>query len=266
VLLPLKANEPSFYLLGGPAGPAHGSFVARLTAEDTLHLALPALRVELISLEAQGTGSQQIRNNLRAQFPAMGKNAVLGSKQIFQPPFTFVGLSRLADRNGDGKLSSAELEDYLGLVQKVVTASTFITVVNRGRSLFELLDADRDFRLSRRELQTAWQRLAEWDRDGDGALARSEIPRQYLITLGHGRPPVEAGAEGPAALRAIRPKARPQGPLWFRKMDRNGDGDVSQAEFLGTLEQFRRLDTDGDGLISLEEARRADQELRKPRR
>jgi hypothetical protein len=49
-------------------------------------------------------------------------------------------------------------------------------------------------------------------------------------------------------------------------MDRNGDGDVSQGEFLGSSQQFRRLDSDGDGLISLDEARHADKELRKPHR
>jgi Ca2+-binding EF-hand superfamily protein len=58
---------------------------------------------------------------------------------------------------------------------------------------------------------------------------------------------------------------RSRGPLWFRKMDRNADGDVSQTEFLGTMEQFRRLDADGDGLIDANEADRADQGLRKRR-
>jgi hypothetical protein len=46
-------------------------------------------------------------------------------------------------------------------------------------------------------------------------------------------------------------------------MDRNGDGELSPREFLGTSEEFRRLDTDGDGLISLAEALRADAVLRK---
>jgi hypothetical protein len=46
-------------------------------------------------------------------------------------------------------------------------------------------------------------------------------------------------------------------------MDRNGDGDVSTREFLGTAEEFKRLDLDGDGLISLEEAIKADEMLRK---
>ena len=45
-----------------------------------------------------------------------------------------------------------------------------------------------------------------------------------------------------------------RGPAWFRKMDRNKDGDVSRREFLGTPEEFKKIDTDGDGLISAAEA------------
>jgi hypothetical protein len=41
-------------------------------------------------------------------------------------------------------------------------------------------------------------------------------------------------------------------------MDRNGDGDVSKREWLGSMEDFKKIDTDGDGLISVEEAEKAD--------
>ena len=51
--------------------------------------------------------------------------------------------------------------------------------------------------------------------------------------------------------------------MWFQKMDRNRDGDVSRKEFLGTDEQFRAIDTDGDGLISVAEAEAFDAKTRK---
>ena len=44
------------------------------------------------------------------------------------------------------------------------------------------------------------------------------------------------------------------GPLWFRKMDRNGDGDLSPREFLGPIKDFKKFDSDKDGLIDAAEA------------
>ena len=44
------------------------------------------------------------------------------------------------------------------------------------------------------------------------------------------------------------------GPGWFRKMDRNQDGDLTWREFFGTREDFAEIDADGDGLIDLDEA------------
>ncbi len=37
-------------------------------------------------------------------------------------------------------------------------------------------------------------------------------------------------------------------------MDRNGDGDISQREFLGPPELFARLDADANGLLDAREA------------
>jgi Ca2+-binding EF-hand superfamily protein len=243
----------------GPLGDA-----VRLTPDGALFLRLPAMRLELLLLDVNAPGMRQPRDNTLGQYLGRGKEFVLDKKQIFQPPFNLVGLSRLADRDDDGRLTRQEIADYAAMADRVVTGSTFVAAANRGRSLFDLLDVNGDRRLSRRELMTAWQRLAEWDEDHDGAIARDEVPRQYLLAIGHGRPPFSARGGADAALR-FRPPSRPRGPLWFRKMDRNGDGDVSRKEFLGSAEQFRHLDRDGDGLISVEEAEAADRELRKPR-
>ena len=53
------------------------------------------------------------------------------------------------------------------------------------------------------------------------------------------------------------------GPVWFQKMDTNGDGDVSNREFLGSAEQFAKLDGDNDGLIDGQEAHKASQLFKK---
>ena len=204
------------------------------------------------------------RKELLKQFDKLaGKDGVLGEKQIYQPPFTFVALLRLADRNGDNRLSHKELADYFDVQEKFLFRTSYLTVVDRGASLFELLDADHDGRLSPRELRTAWKRLSVWDRGNTGRIARQQVPRQFQIVLSYGqsRAALPIFQPGFADLPLIRDTSR--GPLWFRKMDRNGDGDVSRNEFLGTIEQFRRIDADGDGLIDVSEAERADATLRK---
>ena len=105
--------------------------------------------------------------------------------------------------------------------------------------------------------------MAAWDANKDGALSKQELPRLLQVTLSAGPPGrgrIFFGGE-----EDLKPvvKERTAGPLWFRKADVNGDGDVSRREWLGTEEDFRRIDTDGDGLISLEEAIKADEWFRK---
>ncbi|MGH7224546.1 MAG: EF-hand domain-containing protein, partial [Gemmataceae bacterium] len=197
----------------------------------------------------------KVRQELLKQFDNLaGKDGVLAEKRIYQPPFTFVALLRLADRNGDNRLSHKELANYLDVQEKFLFRTSYLSVVDRGASLFEFLDADHDGRLSPRELGTAWKRLSVWDRDNSGRIARQQVPRQFQLVLSYGQSRANASNFAPrfADLPLIRDPSR--GPLWFRKMDRNRDGDVSQIEFLGTRAQFRRIDADGDGLIDVSEA------------
>jgi Ca2+-binding EF-hand superfamily protein len=165
-----------------------------------------------------------------------------------------------ADRDEDGRLTEQEMVVYGQLQADTAQAGLAFTAAAAGRGVLEAMDAGGDGRLSRRELATAWSRLAAFDVDGDGALDRNELPRQFRLVAAAGADaPSGEGvirrprfARGPVNVASAPPSAR--GPTWFRKMDANTDGDVSPREFLGLPEAFRRLDADGDQLISPEEA------------
>jgi Ca2+-binding EF-hand superfamily protein len=173
----------------------------------------------------------------------------------------------IIDRDGDGKLTEEELRAWVALATESAGCIPTISVADNGRALFELLDVNNDGRLTLRELRGAWARLAPYDHDGDGAISREEIPQQFQLTV------VESGVDPnvfqqqvamgqPQVAQPPQPARIERGPLWFRKMDVNGDGDVSPREFLGSLEDFKRIDTDGDGLISVEEAEAFDAMMR----
>ncbi len=226
-----------------------------------------ALRIPVAEKQlevARGARSATARQEVLKQFEALaGKDGVLDEKKIYQPPFAFVALLRLADRNNDNRLSHKELADYLDVQEKFLFRTSYLTVVDRGASLFEFIDADHDGRLSPRELRTAWKRLSPWDRTASGRIARRQVPRQFQLVVSYGQSRANLPVFGPGFADVPMLRDRSRGPLWFRKMDRNGDGDVSRSEFLGTKEQFHRIDSDGDGLIDAGEAERADGGLRK---
>jgi Ca2+-binding EF-hand superfamily protein len=210
---------------------------------------------------------EQFRQFLLEQFQILDKDKkgyLVASDFADQRGSPLSQLFPLADRDGDGKLTEKELIAYLDLQAAASGMSVVLTVGERGRGLFEFLDSNRDGHLGLRELRTAWSRLEPWDRNGDGLIDKQEIPFQVEITLGRNRPLGDAPNPAVIEVSGLPGAGRiPWGPLWFRKMDRNGDGDVSPREFLGTREDFRRIDTDGDGLIDPVEAERADAWFRK---
>jgi Ca2+-binding EF-hand superfamily protein len=178
------------------------------------------------------------------------------------------------DRDGDGKLYEGEVIAYFDqmaeLQKRARAACVTLVLANQSRGLFDAVDLDRDGRLSVREMRGAVKLLEQLDHDKKGYLVRADLPRSYQLTLKRG-PSSTGGLGGAAAIFDLYGGAgasdglpeRTDGPLWFRKMDRNRDGDVSRKEFLGSDEHFRQIDTDGDGLISAGEAERFDALMRK---
>jgi Ca2+-binding EF-hand superfamily protein len=220
---------------------------------------------------------QVVNQGLRQFFGNQFKSADQGNKgylvmQDVQQNNFFRNAFKMMDLNGDGKVTEMEMISFLDKMQqyqdKARASSASLAVADQGRGLFELLDTSKDGRLSVREMRNAVKLLDQLDHDRDGMLSRTEIPRSFQLALAVGPINNNNQLRGAVVFRAgpgmnTPSPAQRAGPVWFFKMDRNRDGDVSRREFLGTDEEFRRIDTDGDGLISLEEALKADRQFRK---
>jgi Ca2+-binding EF-hand superfamily protein len=192
-------------------------------------------------------------NYYRQQFNANANKEGYLDRKKGMATFPFNDIFDMLDRDGDGKLYRKELDAFLELQTRGAAAYSSLSVSDQGRNLFTVFDADGDDRLSIRELRTGWSRLAPLALNG--TLSREQIPRRMQVVLSPGN---DRFGRARFVGGMTRSGAKGSVPAWFRKMDRNNDGDISPREFLGSPEQFRRLDTDGDGLISAAEARRAD--------
>jgi Ca2+-binding EF-hand superfamily protein len=198
-------------------------------------------------------------------------NGYLDMNEARRTPFG--ALFKVMDADGDGKLYLKEVLAYFekqkALQDRARAACLTMSIADQGKGLFDLLDKNGDGRLSVREMREAVKLIDKLDQNGDGLLESNEIPRRYVVSARRG--PAGGGNYGLGGVVAVsyggrmnRPVPQPTaGPMWFRKMDRNRDGDVSRREFLGSDELFKKIDLDGDGLISVEEAEKADALFRK---
>ena len=165
------------------------------------------------------------------------------------------------DRNGDGMLLRNEVKEYIERDAVATQSRIEVSVKQDGKTLFKLLDANSDRRLTQRELREGFDVLQEYDVNQDEKLSESELGTAYSLQIGLG----QADSLRIGSMQSMSMEARStdailpgvsglEGPEWFRRMDRNQDRDVSYREFLGSRRIFETLDQDKDGLLSATEA------------
>jgi Ca2+-binding EF-hand superfamily protein len=204
------------------------------------------------------TGDRRSFYALRFKLIDKDKNGYLDAKE-----FPSLGLPqadfKAVDRDHDGKITQSELLDFLGSERPAVVNRVVLSVSDDSRSLFDFLDTRPDGRLSPRELNAASERLRELDRNHDGRITIPDLLTRLTVEAEVGNPPEPTRNLLMVPQAQQRPPAVPPevGPEWFRRMDRNYDGDVSRREFIGPRAVFDRLDLDHDGLLSPEEAAQA---------
>lgn len=162
------------------------------------------------------------------------------------------------DANGDGKVYADEIKQSYQKQQIPTWHRVTLSAADQGNSLYSLLDADNNGRLSLREIKGAATRIKTADKNGDGRITLDEIPGTIRFTVARGNG-FGGGFGQVGGGRSVggAPGAKPAGPEWFVRMDKNGDGDITPREFLGEEEQFKKLDANGDGFIDLKEAEAA---------
>lgn len=240
------------------------------TGRGRLMLRLDGMRIQLVARGGGANDRMMSRGYVGQEFSLADTDR---SQELSEEEFTAMSasLSRAgaglefsaADLDGNGGVSRKELFGVLESEQAVVAGRVEVTVEQSGKTMFSILDSNSDLRLTRREIQSGQSRLQQFDLNSDGLFSELELGTEYVLSVGMGRSEYRRSAAdmamNPAMMSGVSDAVLPgvenlSGPLWFRRMDRNQDGDVSLREFPGTSAQFQQLDSDADGLISTTEA------------
>jgi hypothetical protein len=164
------------------------------------------------------------------------------------------GLFELIDADGDDKLFADEMKRYVAARSEPAATTCRVNVYDTGYGFFMALDANADGRVSVRELRQAPAALARLDRDRRPGIGQKEPVRHFHMEFVRGSYQLFGPTEQLAVQTPAFQQRRPIGPIWFQRMDRNNDGDLTWNEFLGPREVFHDLDGDADGLVDPREA------------
>lgn len=169
------------------------------------------------------------------------------------------GLFETIDTDSDDKLFWPEMEGYVRDRAEVAATRCDIVLHDLGHGFFETLDRNTDGRLGLREIRVAASTLQALRKPNTPVLRATDPPRRLHLEVIRGSFLLfGTGGTGESTVPRIVAQGRsPVGPIWFQRMDRNLDGDLTWKEFLGPRHVFEELDADHDLLIDPSEAEKA---------
>ncbi len=253
-----KPADSSIRLLPGSAVPT--GWTLKINPNGTALLTVGPQTIQFECYAPQGRYAQgTVATPSIPTFPN-GKG-YLTEKDIAGPQFqAFRVLFDMIDRDADNRVTRREYDAFFALQSSFTKLPLSLVSSAQTPSLFQMLDANGDGRLSVREVRDAWARLIALEPGGKEFVTQAALQPRGALRFGRAS---ESAAMNRASMFATQPtRVATKGPTWFRKFDRNADGEVSRSEFPGATADFDRLDADRDGYITLTEAEAADKAAR----
>jgi len=167
------------------------------------------------------------------------------------------GLFESIDLDGDGKVFGEELERYVSVRGEPAATSCRVNLYDTGHGFFQKMDRNADGRISQRELKLAEASLKGLQKTPGAPVKQTDPTRNFHLEFVRGSFQL-FGTGDQQALNPGFQQVAAGGPIWFQRMDRNNDGDLSWGEFLGPRSVFEQLDQDNDGFIDVREAQRVE--------
>ena len=252
-----KPADSSIRVLPGKLIPT--AWTLKITGGTAL-LTVGAQTIQFECYAPQGRYAQGMVATPLLGFPDNGRG-YLTEKDIAGPQFqAFRVLFDMIDRDADNRLTRREYDAFFALQSSFTKLPLSLVSTAQTPSLFQKLGANGDGRLSVREVRDAWARLIALEPGGKDYVTQAALQPQGALRFGRAS---EMSVMNQASMFATQPtRVATKGPTWFRKFDRNADGELSRSEFPGATAEFDRLDTDKDGFITLAEAEAADRAAR----
>jgi Ca2+-binding EF-hand superfamily protein len=250
-LEPPAGETPRVQMAKGSKARATRPDVAVFASSDTdVALALRALD----PVKSAVYDAQQQFNRLDAD-----QNGYLDRDELKENIRFQRGLFETIDTDGDDKIFWPEMEAYVKSRAEVAATRCDIVLHDLGHGFFEALDRNHDGRIGLREIRVATATLQGVRKAGQAGLRATDPPRRLHLEVIRGTFQLfGTGTAGESTVPRLTAQPRTAvGPIWFQRMDRNMDGDLTWKEFLGPRHVFEELDADHDGLIDPVEAEKA---------